>query len=176
MGPLRVCWCQDRKGSGDAMFSCLFHSPWSGYCTEFKAGKDDQLATETEAVISKPSGNSRSFAPPCQIEVNWMLLSPLKPKLCCELSCFPKGLYLFLYLNQARSLYPQDGVVSELKWKVKTLHLTRLTEYGFWSQANWIDSLPLFFSFLTVFYWLVNLVSFLKSLRFGILIFELILW
>lgn len=129
------------------MFSCLFHSPWSGYCTEFKAGKDDQLATETEAVISKPSGNSRSFAPPCQIEVNWMLLSPLKPKLCCELSCFPKGPYLFLYLNQARSLYPQDGVVSELKWKVKTLHLTRLTEYGFWSQANWIDSLPLFFFF-----------------------------
>lgn len=40
----------------------------------------------------------------------------------------------------------QDDVVSELKWEVKTLHLTRLTEYGFGVRPIELAPLP-FFSF-----------------------------
>lgn len=133
----------------DVRAGAFVRGPWSGCCTQFKAGNGDQLDTKTEAVPSRPSDDSRRFAPLCQFEVSWRLLCPLSSGQCESwVFLFLKGAHCFYVcpFEPTPSSYPQDNVVSGLKREVKPSAHTRMTEHHFWSQGSWID----FFFFLSL--------------------------
>lgn len=108
--------------------------------------------TEAEAATRSPSDDSRRLAPLCQSAVNWSC----EPRPGCVVGFLvsQKGsplLTLFLCLNQGPSSYPQDDVVSESKWKVKTSDLTKVVKYGSWHQANGLTYFLLSLLFLMLF-------------------------
>lgn len=165
MGSLRVCWCRGRKGSGHATIRCLCQGSlkWVLHRVQGRqrwsvSHRDRSSYFQTLRQLQKALTTLPIWS---QLEASQS--SEPRPNCVVSFLASPEGPHLFLCLNQASSSYPKDDVVSELKQKVKTSDLTRITEYGFWSQASWMDFLPPFLLFLLSFTGLVNLGKFLKN-------------